>query len=114
MLRQLGGPIHLDRQAEPIAEHRSQHVAGDRRPAHPAVHDAPHVGQIGEGDGAGAVRVTLAAVGSELADHRQHPAGVVFLNGPEVVQVDRHPLVPPGFSASSTSITGIPSRTGYR
>jgi hypothetical protein len=46
---------------------------------------------------------------------RQHPTGIASSDGLLVVEVDhRRFFFVAGFSASSISITGIPSRTGYR
>ena len=125
MLRELRRAIHLDRNTEAIAEHRPQDVAGDRGSSHAADDHAADVGEVREPTCRRPVRIPLADVRPEGRHRRQHVAGIPATNGPGVVEVDRHflalglgagfaPAPPPGFSASSISITGIPSRTGYR
>ena len=55
-------------------------------------------------------RIALAGVGRHRRHDVEHAAGIPGAQGPEVVQVGH--FAAPGFSASSISMTGMPSRTG--
>ncbi len=58
-------------------------------------------------------RVGLAHVRRERRYGAEHARGIRGGERRDVVE-RAHRFVPPGFSASSISITGMPSRIGYR
>ena len=108
--RQHRRAIDVDRHGEALAEDLSQHVTRDGRAPHATEDHRGHAVQVGEPLGPQACLVRRARMVGERSDDAQHVRGVDLAERRFVVEVDQRPV--PGFSASSMSITGIPSRTG--
>ena len=101
---------HRDRAAQP--GDRGQHVPGDAGAAHAADDDRPGTALAGEPGqaGLGGQHDRLAHLGRAGGDRQQHPLGVAGARRGAVVEVQRHGHR--GGRASSTSSTGMSSRTG--
>ncbi len=115
-LGELGRADHDHRRTQPGRGEGGEHVAGHGRAAHPADRDGRDALPEREPTRLEPDPVPLAAPLRELEHGIEHPIGVDAAQRRGVVQVDQRPRFrfAAGFSASSISITGIPSRTGYR
>src|SRR5207249_2043675 len=98
--------------AETLPEQGADELAGDGRASHPAACDRRDAVRRWKTLGSRADRIADPEVLPRSRDNPEHAAGIAGGDGAFVVEVDH--FVPAGFSASSISITGMSSRTGYR
>jgi hypothetical protein len=117
-LRELRRPNDRDRDAQPGRGHGRQHVPRDGRAPHPADRDRGDAVALGQRVRREPGGIRLAALRGKAGDRVEHPARIGGSKRRPVVEIDHRFFLAEGFravegfSASSISMTGIPSRTG--
>ena len=116
MLGQDRRAVHLHGKAEALEEHGPHDVSRDRRAAHPAERHRGDALRGGEAFGQTRGVVRGAAIARHAEHGVEHALRVRQAQCLGIVEVGHRlpPRFSAGFSASSISMTGMSSRTGYR